>query len=104
MTCLFQIFIFLIKKKYRFFAKPYPKYKGTFVEIGAYDGLTYSNTKLFEDTFHWNGVLIEANPVNYNKLIKNRQKTKNFHLGVCKEEMGTISFGGSNAIGGDVTQ
>lgn len=74
------------------------------MEIGAYDGLTYSNTKFFEDTFKWNGILIEANPKNFENLKKNRLKTKNFHLGVCFESQKTISFGGSRATGGDVSK
>lgn len=45
---------------------------GTFLELGACDGITYSNTAFFEKYLGFNGVLIE--PVNefYDKLIKNR--------------------------------
>ena len=37
-------------------------YYGKFVEIGAHDGRTLSNTYAFEKIMNWTGVLIEANP------------------------------------------
>ena len=43
---------------------------GFFVECGAYDGESLSNTLYFEKTRHWKGLLIEANPNNYAKLKK----------------------------------
>lgn len=59
---------------------------------------------MFEDNFQWNGLLIEANPDNYLKLIKNRKFTKNIHLGVCRKNQTTIKFGGSHAVGGDISE
>ena len=44
-----------------------------FVEIGAFDGITYSTTKYFEDCLNFNGIAIEASPGNYEKLKKNRK-------------------------------
>jgi FkbM family methyltransferase len=38
------------------------KRNGIFLELGALDGVTYSNTKFFEDTLGWSGVLIEPVP------------------------------------------
>ena len=35
---------------------------GTFVEIGALDGISLSNTLAFETVLNWSGLLIEANP------------------------------------------
>ena len=40
--------------------------------MGALDGIKYSNTKFFEELLNWTGILIEPNPVMFNKLIKNR--------------------------------
>lgn len=45
---------------------------GTFIEIGAYDGVTYSNTYFFEKFFGWNGVCVEPNRQVFDKLKKNR--------------------------------
>lgn len=41
---------------------------GSFVELGALDGVTGSNTIIFERCLGWRGLLIEANPSNFNKL------------------------------------
>jgi FkbM family methyltransferase len=38
------------------------KRDGYFVEVGALDGVTYSNTYLLEMAYGWRGVLIEADP------------------------------------------
>jgi len=38
------------------------KQNGYFVEIGAYDGIEYSNTYLMEKDYGWKGLLIECNP------------------------------------------
>ena len=44
---------------------------GFFVEIGAYDGITQSNSVLLEKQ-GWNGLFIEASPGNFAKCCKNR--------------------------------
>ncbi|XP_015606729.1 uncharacterized protein LOC107273247 [Cephus cinctus] len=47
---------------------------GFFVECGAYDGETRSNTLNLERFYNWTGLLIEADPINFTKmLIKNRK-------------------------------
>ena len=43
-----------------------------FFEMGAMDGVIYSNTKFYEDTLQWKGVLVEPNPVLYSQLLENR--------------------------------
>lgn len=45
---------------------------GTFVDIGANDGVTISNTLYFEKELGWNGLAIEPIPVAYEKLKANR--------------------------------
>lgn len=45
---------------------------GTFIEIGAYDGLTLSNTWLLERDYGWRGVCIEAMPETFAALKRNR--------------------------------
>ncbi len=49
---------------------------GIFLEMGALDGVTYSNTKFYEDTLGWNGVLIEPNPIQFGYLIQTRPRCK----------------------------
>eukprot|EP01083_Nonionella_stella_P022865 63182_1 len=56
--------------------------RGTFVELGAFDGKTFSNTLLFEDLGGWTGVCIEATPFLYDRLVKNRPKCYNIHAAV----------------------
>lgn len=70
------------------------------MEIGAFDGLTYSNTKFFEDHLGWNGVLIEAEPDNAERLMTNRPNTKNFAMAVCPEGQREVKFIGGGAVGG----
>lgn len=55
---------------------------GFFIEVGAYDGYTQSNTYFLEKRRGWNGLLIEGIPNLYKKCKKNRPKSivKNFAL------------------------
>ena len=45
---------------------------GYFIELGANDGITQSNTYLLEKNFGWNGLLIEAIPHKYFECKKQR--------------------------------
>lgn len=49
------------------------KKNGFFLEIGADDGIRFSNCKFFEDTLNWSGIAIEARKNAYCNLIKNRK-------------------------------
>lgn len=49
------------------------KKPGFFLEIGADDGIRFSNCKFFEETLNWNGIAIEARKDAYDKLITNRK-------------------------------
>jgi hypothetical protein len=46
---------------------------GFFLDSGASDGVTSSNTKLLEDSFGWKGICIEPNEDFYRALVKNRR-------------------------------
>merc|ERR1711997_517646 len=50
------------------------KREGFFVECGAYDGETRSNTLNLERELGWSGVLIEADPVNLIKCFEKHRK------------------------------
>jgi FkbM family methyltransferase len=63
---------------------------GTYVEIGANDGLTISNTLFFEKVRKWRGCCVEPNPVQFGKLTKNRDaKCLNICVGA---QNGVCSF------------
>lgn len=49
------------------------KRNGVFVDIGAYDGVTFSNTLMLERERDWTGVCIEPLPDVYAELLKNRR-------------------------------
>ena len=40
----------------------FPKKNGFFIEMGAFDGMSLSNTLRLERHHNWTGLLIEANP------------------------------------------
>ena len=48
------------------------KENGTFVDIGAHDGISLSNSYFFEKCRNWKGLCIEPIPMSYENLIKNR--------------------------------
>ena len=48
------------------------KKNGIYLELGALDGILYSNTKYFENEHGWSGILIEPHPLKFELLKKNR--------------------------------
>ena len=46
------------------------KQKGTFLDIGANDGVTLSNTFALASNYGWTGLLVEASPKAYERLLK----------------------------------
>lgn len=66
---------------------------GTFAEIGAYDGLTGSNTLFFEAFRGWSGLLVEASPTHHAQVLANRD-TPCLNLAVVGEagEAGEVEF------------
>jgi FkbM family methyltransferase len=66
------------------------KENGFFIDIGAYDGKTFSNTLFFEKYRNWNGICIEPVPAIYEKLTKVRNTTC---LNVClSDKKGKVEF------------
>jgi FkbM family methyltransferase len=63
------------------------KRDGVFIELGALDGVLYSNTKFFEDNLNWKGILIEPHPYKFKELVNNRPKNYLFNnLVSCSTE------------------
>ncbi|VDH94166.1 Hypothetical predicted protein [Mytilus galloprovincialis] len=50
------------------------KQNGFFVEIGGYDGESFSNTLFLEKIRDWDGLLVEASPFLYNIMLKKDRK------------------------------
>ncbi len=53
----------------RFF---FGKRNGVFVDIGAYDGQTFSNSLFFEQSMGWRGLCVEPQPIPFSKLVAAR--------------------------------
>ena len=51
------------------------KKNGYFLDFGAFDGITISNTYWLEKTLMWNGICVEPNPTFYPELCKLRTST-----------------------------
>ena len=47
-----------------------------YLEMGAMDGIKFSNTYFFEKELNWTGILIEPHPINFKKLCINRPNNK----------------------------
>lgn len=63
------------------------KKNGKYIELGALDGILYSNTKFFQESLGWSGVLIEPHPLAFNYLTKNRPNNYLFNdLISCETE------------------
>ena len=78
---------------------------GIYLEIGACDGILYSNTKTLEEHFNFKGILIEPQPFFFENLIKNRNLTNNklYNYAVSNSDDEYIDFIGHDAEGGILT-
>lgn len=65
--------------------------KGTFIECGAFDGLTECSCRFFEETMGWTGFNLEPVPWNFEKLSANRPNSRNFKLGLSSRPA-TVPF------------
>jgi FkbM family methyltransferase len=69
------------------------KRNGTYIELGALDGLLYSNTKFFQDQLGWSGVLIEPHPIQFQRLQQTRPNNVLFNdLVSCKTDPQTFRY------------
>jgi FkbM family methyltransferase len=57
--------------------------KGFFIELGANDGITQSNTKYLELFRGWKGILIEPSAKNFKELKRNRSQKNDFFNCAC---------------------
>ena len=56
--------------------------QGFFVDVGANDGITQSNTKRLEIFKKWKGILIEPSPIQFKNCTKSRS-SKTYNLACC---------------------
>lgn len=69
------------------FEKFFPtKENGTFIECGAFDGVTESCCKFFEEFRGWTGVNVEPVPRLYELLCSNRPESTNLNLALTDPE------------------
>lgn len=74
---------------------------GYFLDIGAHDGVFLSNTFLLESRYGWNGICVEANPVTFAELIRNR---KSICCNVCLDAApSTVRFALDGVMGGIIS-
>jgi len=51
-----------------------PIFNGFYIEFGCADGLLFSNSYFFEETYNWTGLCIEAHPLNVANARRNRPR------------------------------
>jgi FkbM family methyltransferase len=72
---------------------------GFYIELGALDGVLYSNTKFFEEQLGWTGILIEPHPFKFKALERNRPNNHLFNnlVSCIDEPLNFRYFADSNA-------
>jgi FkbM family methyltransferase len=68
---------------------------GVFLEIGANDGYSQSNTFALETLYGWRGILIEPLPRHYEKCRKVRTNSECFNV-ACASQPGEVVLDDSN--------
>jgi len=65
--------------------------KGFFVEVGASDGIKFSNTYFYEKKLGWTGLCIEPRTIAFPKLVANRNCFCE-NIGIANEEKSDVPF------------
>lgn len=71
--------------------------RGSFVELGAFDGIIASNTYMLEKCCGWSGTLIEANPANFAQLQQSGRTGAMVHSAVCTQP-GSIQMSSAGGV------
>lgn len=73
--------------------------RGVFVEVGAWDGVCFSNTAFFERERGWTGLAIEPLPDRYQQLVAQRTcDTLNVAISDVEGEAEFLSISGSTSM------
>ena len=65
---------------------------GTFLEIGGVNGLTESNTWIFELCMEWQGILVEGHPRFFNSLRRHSPRSLNLRMAACPAFSGWVNY------------
>jgi FkbM family methyltransferase len=66
---------------------------GFFIEVGASDGIKFSNTHFLEHQYNWKGICCEPIPNQFDQLVKNRPNSVCFNEAVYSQSGLTLTFG-----------
>lgn len=66
--------------------------EGIFIDVGAHDGINFSNSYFFEKERAWRGVCIEPNPQVYQSLKHNRPDCVNVNKAIDESSHSNIEF------------
>jgi FkbM family methyltransferase len=64
---------------------------GVFVDLGCYDGVTYSNTWFFERQLGWRGICVEPNPHVFGRIDTQAGRTSGVQAAISNRD-GTAPF------------
>jgi FkbM family methyltransferase len=74
---------------------------GDFLDLGAHDGILFSNSYLLEKKYGWTGICVEANSASFAKLKKNRRA---ICVHTCLDSTpGFVNFAERDVMGGIVS-
>ena len=73
----------------------------TYLELGGGDGEVESTTLVFDRCLNWTGVLVEASPASFEKLLQARPNAVKINAAVC-EEYSFVPFTASGFYGGRI--
>ncbi|MCH9613374.1 MAG: hypothetical protein SP1CHLAM54_03730 [Chlamydiia bacterium] len=80
---------------------------GVYIEVGANDGVIFSNTKLLEELYGWTGILVEPSECLFTALCQNRPSSHCFNCALGPHEMdntfvmGDFDGGLMSSVGGE---
>jgi hypothetical protein len=73
--------------------------RGVFVEFGARNGITHSNSYVYENNLGWKGLLFEVDAKEHQELVHNRPNSDVVLGPVCPSHMDNVTIVLSNIPG-----
>lgn len=65
---------------------------GTYIDIGAHDGIRFSNTYLLDTVDNWRGICVEPHPDYFQLLAKNRPRSTNLCVACGDRDQESCNF------------